>query len=331
MKLKVEMLRLLAIGMVGIASINIFAKEHIAVVASNNAVLTREDGQRLLLNSGDRIKMMLEGNFDENDIAQVDMRGTYGYIAPQHIQMEQIQTTILVQDAKLRQNPSPDATIIQTLNQDQAVVAYYKYVDWYFVELESGVRGFVYKKQIDEAYLYLLSRVHNKNQLNIVSNKQAPVEAINWSQAAVILPRGGNAIIEDVYTGKRFGIKRTFGTNHADVETLTKADTAIMKEIWGGFTWERRPVIVHVAGKRIAASMAGMPHAGKDSAPNLAYTSGRSGGYGYGINLDAVKGNDMHGVCDLHFRGSRKHKDGKVTATVDPLHQRAVDIAVRYQ
>ena len=112
---------------------------------------------------------------------------------------------------------------------------------------------------------------------------------------------------------------------------MTAADTSIIKQIWGGFNWERRPVIVYIDGRRLAASMAGMPHAGKDSAPNLAYTSGLSDGYGYGQNLDAVKGNAMSGVCDLHFRGSTKHKDGTISATVDPLHQAAISIAAKYK
>ena len=33
-----------------------------------------------------------------------------------------------------------------------------------------------------------------------------------------------------------------------------------MKEIYGEWSWERRAIIVVVGGRRIAASMAGMPH-----------------------------------------------------------------------
>ena len=36
-----------------------------------------------------------------------------------------------------------------------------------------------------------------------------------------------------------------------------------MKSIYGGdWSWERRPVIITVNGRKLAASMAGMPHAG---------------------------------------------------------------------
>ncbi|MEG0772451.1 hypothetical protein [Clostridium sp.] len=158
--------------------------------------------------------------------------------------------------------------------------------------------------------------------------EQREVEALDWwSEAQYVFPRGMVAQVEDVYTGRVFNIKRTFGTNHADCEALNKEDTEVIKEIWGGFSWERRPIIVNIAGRRIAASMAAMPHAGRDSAPALAVAKNLSAGYGTGQNLDVVKDNGMDGVFDVHFLGSKRHKDGKVQAVVDPQHQQAVEIA----
>ena len=307
------------------------AINNVAVIAERTAVLTTKHSEEIVLKAGDRIKMILDEDFHQNDLAQVDMNGTYGYIDKKDIQMKQIQTRIRAEGAFLRKSPDPRAEVGRRLNKDEVVTAYYKYIDWYFVELEDGEKGFVYKTQINEDKLYLLQRKSDIGKLNTLIGRESPVEVVMWREASKILPRGGNAVIEDVYTGKRFNIKRTFGTNHADIETLTKADTEVMKQIWGGFTWERRPVIVHVAGRRLAASVAGMPHAGKDSAPNLAYTGGRSAGYGYGINLDAVKGNGMDGHFDLHFRGSRRHADGRIKATVDSVHQAAIDIAAQYK
>ena len=52
-------------------------------------------------------------------------------------------------------------------------------------------------------------------------------------------------------TGRTFNIKRTYGYNHADCETLTANDTKIMLEIYGGgWSWERRPIILTVNGER---------------------------------------------------------------------------------
>jgi hypothetical protein len=101
---------------------------------------------------------------------------------------------------------------------------------------------------------------------------------------------------------------------------LTMSDTNIIKSIWGGFSWTRRPVIVSFNGRKIAASMTAMPHAGVDSAPAVSTVSNRSGDYGTGENLDAIKKNGMDGVIDIHFLNSTRHKDNKP----DPEHQAAI-------
>ncbi|MCX7746097.1 MAG: peptidoglycan-binding protein [Clostridia bacterium] len=142
-----------------------------------------------------------------------------------------------------------------------------------------------------------------------------------------IFQRGQEATIFDIETGLSFNAKRTYGTNHADCETLTPADTEIMKKIYSGsWSWSRRPVIVTFDGKSIAGSMAGMPHAGIDTLPGGAYVSWRSLGYGPGINLDDIKGNDMDGHFDIHFLGSKTHG----TNRVDQAHQSAVKEAAQW-
>lgn len=150
---------------------------------------------------------------------------------------------------------------------------------------------------------------------------------LDWfSEVQYILNRGDVAKITDVDTGRSFKLKRTFGTNHADVEPLTREDTNIIKDIWGGWTWTRRAVIVEIDGYIIAGSLSAMPHAGVDSAPAAKYVSGRSGGYGRGQNLDAVKDNGLSGVMDLHFKNSRNHNTNKVKKA----HQDMVKKANRY-
>ena len=151
---------------------------------------------------------------------------------------------------------------------------------------------------------------------------KSKIEVLDWWTAAnKAFARGSNAKVIDVRTGKSFYIKRTYGGNHADCETLTKEDTKIMKEIWGGsFTWSRRPVLVEINGRLLAASMSGMPHAGLDNKPTNATVSGRSEGYGRGTNLDAVKNNGMDGHFDIHFKNSRTHG----TNRVDSAHQKAI-------
>ncbi len=157
--------------------------------------------------------------------------------------------------------------------------------------------------------------------------KSSEIELLPWfGKVDGVYKIGDVATVTDVGTGLKMQIKRTFGTNHADVETLTAEDTATLKKAAGGsWNWTRRPVIVEIDGYRIAGSLTAMPHAGRDDKPALANVSGRSGDYGYGENLDAVKGNGMDGQFDIHFYQSKTHGTNKV----DSAHQAAIQKAYK--
>lgn len=149
-------------------------------------------------------------------------------------------------------------------------------------------------------------------------------EYISWSKVHAMLDVGTTIKIQDFYTGVTFNAMVGHGHNHADIEALTKEDTAKIKALWGGeFSWARRPVLVYYGNHVIAASLNGMPHAGVDSKPAMERVSGRSAGYGTGTNYDLVKGNGMDGHICLHFKGSYLHKANRT----DPQHQAAVRIA----
>ncbi|QZY55785.1 LysM peptidoglycan-binding domain-containing protein [Crassaminicella profunda] len=122
-----------------------------------------------------------------------------------------------------------------------------------------------------------------------------------WTGAQYVVPIGAEFTLIDFATGKRWKMKRTIGANHADCEPLTKIDTAIMKEVWGGvFSWERRPVIVEYNGRKIAASAATTPH-----------------------SIQYITNNNFDGHMDLHFLNSTRHKDGEI----DWEHQKNIKIA----
>ena len=146
-----------------------------------------------------------------------------------------------------------------------------------------------------------------------------------WEEVRPTLERNKTVFeVKDFYTGISFKVKVTGGTNHADVEALTKADSEIIKEVWGGeFNWERRPVLVKYGDRTIAASMTGMPHADLDSEPSRVWVSNRSDGYGSGYNYDSVKSNGMDGHVDMHFKNSTRHLDGKQ----DSRHQAAIKVS----
>jgi peptidoglycan hydrolase-like protein with peptidoglycan-binding domain len=154
------------------------------------------------------------------------------------------------------------------------------------------------------------------------AEEKAKIEMLDWwKEANKVFSIGTTAKVIDVGTGKSFKIVRTYGGNHADCEAATLEDSKIMKDIWGGnWSWIRRPIIIELNGRRLAASMAAMPHAGVDNQPANKILNKRSQGYGRGYNLDKIKNNGMDGVFDVHFLNSRTHG----TNRVDPNHQNAV-------
>ena len=109
--------------------------------------------------------------------------------------------------------------------------------------------------------------------------------------------------VTDVETGISWYEKRTGGTNHADVQPLTAADSASMKRAYGGkWSWERRAIFVTIDGVNYAASMNGMPH-----------------------GSDSISGNGFDGHHCIHFTNSRTHGSNRR----DPDHQAAIQRALR--
>jgi hypothetical protein len=119
-----------------------------------------------------------------------------------------------------------------------------------------------------------------------------------WTDQERVFPLDTVAVVIDFESGKRFRAQFLDGDNHADCQTLTAADTAIYKEIYGGvWSWERRAVILQAHGYRLAASMIGQPH-GAGSIPD----------------------NELPGHFCIHFLGSRTHAG----AALDQKHQEMV-------
>lgn len=150
-------------------------------------------------------------------------------------------------------------------------------------------------------------------------------EYLDWFTATqYVFSIGTKATVIDYFSGKSFNIERTIGSGHADCETLTAQDTAVMNDVFGGkWSWEDRPILLIVNGRQIAASIAGMPHAGLDAYAANINVDNRSGNYGYGPNYDYIKGNGMDGHFDVHFLGSLRHVDWQL----DPTHQAMVRIS----
>jgi hypothetical protein len=107
-----------------------------------------------------------------------------------------------------------------------------------------------------------------------------------WKEAKHILPRKAIFTVTDLETGLKFRVQRRAGSDHADVQPLTKEDTKIMKRIYSNhWSWKRKAILVHSGNERLAASMNGMPH-GRDGIPD----------------------NGFSGHFCIHFLGSTTHR-----------------------
>ena len=126
-----------------------------------------------------------------------------------------------------------------------------------------------------------------ENAVKQLEAKNPYGEFLTWSQTKEIFRMHDKARAVDVDSGMSFNVERRAGNNHADVQPLTARDSAIMKIIYGGkWSWKRKAIIVEVGGRRIAASMNGMPH-----------------------GAGAISGNDFDGHFCMHFLDSRTHSN----------------------
>jgi len=195
--------------------------------------------------------------------------------------------------------------------------------------IQDGIVGKSTFGLIDKLLGRKIDTVSRSSSSSTISTGQVGYMIPWFGGAENILKIGMTATVYDVDTGRSFKIKRSFGTNHADCETATAEDTAIMKSIQcGEWSWARRAIIVDVNGTKLAASMNGMPHAGLDKYPVYKTINGRSGGYGTGTNLDAVKGNNMDGHFCVHFYNSRTHGTNRVDSNHQAMVKKASDWAV---
>ncbi|MEK3885574.1 hypothetical protein [Paenibacillus sp. PL2-23] len=115
-------------------------------------------------------------------------------------------------------------------------------------------------------------------------------ELLSWEEASHIIPRKAKLKVIDLESGLVFNAQRRAGSSHADVQPLTKSDTEIMKQIYNGeWSWHRRAIIVEANGRKLAASMHGMPHGG-----------------------DGIPDNGFSGHFCIHFQGSATHGKGNI-------------------
>ncbi|WIF94214.1 peptidoglycan-binding domain-containing protein [Caminicella sporogenes] len=272
-----------------------------------------------------KYNLSVDGIAGKSTLSKMESLGLFGYG----------KLTQSVYKKGMRHN---DIKILQRVLKEVGMYRYDKFTTYFGKITEEAVKEFQRKYGLKADGIVGMSTLEKMKSLGLISYTAAVSSAVSrgnvkrgygeyldwWKSVRKMLKRNKTVLtIQDFYTGLRFKVKVTAGTNHADVEPLTKNDTSIIKKIWGGFSWKRRPVLVYINGRVIAASMTAMPHAGVEGKPAGKMVSGRSGGFGYGYNYDFIKGNGVSGHMDIHFKNSRRHKDNKI----DPKHQAAIKIS----
>lgn len=81
----------------------------------------------------------------------------------------------------------------------------------------------------------------------------------SWDNISRLFPVGAEAKIIDYNTGGTYVVRRTGGENNAEVTVEDSDDNDLFSYVFGGYSWEHRPVLVEIDGVRYAASMFGMP------------------------------------------------------------------------
>lgn len=131
-------------------------------------------------------------------------------------------------------------------------------------------------------------------------DRPAYAKEMDWFKSDIqkIFPKGLTVRVVDVDTGLSWYEQRRGGSNHADVQPLTKEDTEKLKRAYGGkWAWTRRAIWVIINDTAYAASMNGMPHGGS-----------------------SIKNNGFDGHHCIHFTNSRTHCSDKVC----PNHQKMI-------
>lgn len=186
---------------------------------------------------------------------------------------------ITIDRLNFRTAPNTDSDIISTFPTGTKIsVVEYDQENWSKITY-NGKTGYVKSEYIVTAEAYA----------QLPPSQAGQVELLDWSEVKGIFTTGVDAQIYDVRTGMTYYVRSFSNGQHADVEPVTKEDTAIMLQTYNGkWKWDPRPVWVTINGRTIAASINGMPHGG-------------------GVN----NSNGMNGQVCLHFRGSTTHNGNK--------------------
>lgn len=94
-------------------------------------------------------------------------------------------------------------------------------------------------------------------------------EIMSWDDVKGILKTGNVYKVVDCNTGRSFSLAFAGGDNHAEMELASSNELDEFMKICGGeFNYYKRPIIVEIGGKKVAASIQCYPHGAETIADN---------------------------------------------------------------
>ena len=209
-------------------------------------------------------------------------------------------TAYITGSVNMRKGAGTSYGIIKVLTRGTEITFYSLTDGWYYVKA-GDTEGYVSSKYVTTDKI----ETPAPSQPSAPESVSGKVQQADWwtSDIQKVFARGVVATVTDVDTGISWQVKRSGGSNHADVQPLTAADTAKMKQAYGGtWSWNRRAIWVTINGVTYAASMNGMPH-----------------------GTGSITTNNFDGHHCIHFLNSRTHTENRW----DTQHQAMVQKAYK--
>ncbi len=107
---------------------------------------------------------------------------------------------VIVEEAKVRREPSPDSDIINYIKEGIPVFVIERIDNWYHIEIE-GIDGYIYKEQIDESSLSLIPYTKTMvEEVEIEEETYLGEEVIGYAKQFLGNPYvyGGNSLTKGV-------------------------------------------------------------------------------------------------------------------------------------
>jgi len=222
--------------------------------------------------------------------ARVVRNGRVGYTPTRNLDLANAVPAYVNRATRVYQSPSTSSKSI-AVSVNTVVYVVGKSGDFYRIKNSSGATGYIGAPCLSK------TRVSTATS----SSWKSRVVAMDWFDGGEkVLKRGQYGYIYDIKSGYVIRIKRMGGHNHADVEPATKADTAKIYAMTGGYSWASRPVILYANGKYVACAINTLPHGDQ-----------------------TITDNGYNGQFCLHMVNSLTHGSGKINEN----HQAAIKAA----